>query len=131
MLERPSIGEKSGQVYDVARAIRSFLQQMAEGGTRLAQAVIKELIQNADDAGADFMSVILDERLPPSETPPEYKSLYSPALIVRNNAPFKDLDFKAICDVAGGHKRAQATAAGRFGIGFNSVYFVTDTPVIF
>jgi len=63
-----------------------------------------------------------------------------PAILVRNNRPFKlkkevaegdTDDFTAICDVASGHKRAQATAAGRFGIGFNSVYFLTDTPVLF
>ena len=40
-------------------------------------------------------------------------------------------DFTAICEVAGGHKRFNPTAAGRFGIGFNSVYFLTDTPVLF
>ncbi len=132
MPTRPPIGEQGGQAYDVARAIRNFLRQMAEGRTRLAPAVIKELIQNADDAGADSMDVILDERVPPSGTPhEEYEDLCGPALIIRNNAPFEGSDFKAIRDVAGGHKRAQGTAAGRFGIGFNSVYFLTDTPVIF
>ena len=40
-------------------------------------------------------------------------------------------DFAAICDVAGGHKRLSPTAAGRFGIGFNSVYFLSDTPLLF
>src|SRR5713101_6262741 len=40
-------------------------------------------------------------------------------------------NFTAICEVARGHKRFNPTAAGRFGIGFNSVYFLTDTPVLF
>lgn len=140
MAVHPEIGQQGGQQYDVARAIRSFLRQMAEGGTRVAPAVIKELIQNADDAGAEYMSVVLDERPPRQDTPPEYYPLCGPSLVVTNSAPFRTAneveegekdDFSAICDVAGGHKRAQATAAGRFGIGFNSVYFITDLPAIF
>lgn len=139
----PTIGERGGQEYDVARAIRTFLEQMAGGaGFSFGGAVIKELIQNADDAGASELLVALDERMMP-DLPAEcvpYSPLWAPALLVRNDAPFrvagevavedKD-DFAAICDVAGGHKRFTPTAAGRFGIGFNSVYFLTDTPLLF
>jgi len=111
---------------------------MAEGGARPAPAVLKELLQNADDAGATEMSIILDEREPRPGLPPDYAPLWGPALFIRNNSPFRLAsevgpehdDFSAIRDVAGGHKRAQATAAGRFGIGFNSVYFLTDTPML-
>jgi hypothetical protein len=136
----PVIGQSGGQHYDVARAIQTFLGQMAEGGIEVASAVIKELLQNADDAGASEVHVVLDEREHNENYPAEYAPLFWPALLVRNNAPFRDSndvgegqqsDFAAICDVASGHKRFQATAAGRFGIGFNSVYFLTDTPVLF
>lgn len=140
MAVNPGIGDRGGQHYDIVRAIQTFLGQMAEGGIGLAAAVIKELLQNADDAAASEVSVLLDERIPPAILPEEYRPLLGPAILVRNNAPFrlpKDVrenesdDFTAIRDVASGHKRAQATAAGRFGIGFNSVYFLTDTPVLF
>src|SRR4030095_10877270 len=88
------------------------------------------------------VTVILDERNPATHLPSEYASICTPALLVRNNKPFslpqeidqasgKMDDFTALRDVASGHKRTQATAAGRFGIGFNSVYFLTDTPVLF
>jgi hypothetical protein len=112
------------------------------GGFSFGGAVIKELIQNADDAGASELVVALDERngegLPPECK--EYGPLFEPALLVRNDARFRIAgevpagdqdDFKAICEVAGGHKRFNPTAAGRFGLGFNSVYFLTDTPVLF
>jgi hypothetical protein len=140
MAVNPGIGESAGQHYDIVRAIQTFLGQMAEGGISVAAAVIKELLQNADDAEATEVSVILDERLPPASLPEDYRPLLSPAIVVRNNRPFRlktevkgneTDDFTAICDVASGHKRAQATAAGRFGIGFNSVYFLSDTPILF
>lgn len=140
MAINPGIGASAGQQYDVARAIQTFLGQMAEGGIGVAAAVIKELLQNADDAGATEVSVVLDERIPSNDLPDAYPPLLSPAILVRNNKPFKlrhevgtdeTDDFTAICDVARGHKRALATAAGRFGIGFNSVYFLTDTPALF
>ena len=140
----PTVGSPGGQRYDVARAIRTFLEQMAGGGGgSFGGAVIKELIQNADDAGASELVVALDERngegLPP-ECRGEYGPLLDPALLIRNDARFRVVgevsegdqdDFTAICEVAGGHKRFNPTAAGRFGIGFNSVYFLTDTPVLF
>ena len=121
------------------RSIQTFLKQMAEGSARPAPMVLKELLQNADDAGATELSVILDQRNPRDGISPEYAALCQPALLVRNNSHFRLAneagedhdDFSAIRDVAGGHKRALATAAGRFGIGFNSVYFLTDTPILF
>ena len=59
----PTVGRAGGQKYDVAKAIRTFLEQMAGGGGfSFGGAVIKELIQNADDAGATELVVALDER---------------------------------------------------------------------
>ncbi|MEQ8223742.1 MAG: hypothetical protein ABRQ37_15620, partial [Candidatus Eremiobacterota bacterium] len=135
-----NFGKKGGQTYNIANAIRNFLNQMSEGGLNVASAVIKELLQNADDAEATELHVILDERKPPEEikkiieaiskeTNKNYGFITEPALLVRNNAKFRistdnsaeQDDFEAICSVAVGHKVNQATAAGRFGIGFNSV----------
>jgi sacsin len=140
----PAVGRAGGQKYDVAKAIRTFLEQMAGGaGFSFGDAVIKELIQNADDAGATELVVALDEREGsdlPIECRDAYGPLLEPALLIRNDAPFRIAgevpagdqdDFTAICEVAGGHKRFNPTAAGRFGIGFNTVYFLTDTPVLF
>ena len=116
MTIKPEIGASAGQQYDVALAIQTFLGQMAEGGIGVAAAVIKELLQNADDAGATEVSVVLDERIPPADLPDAYLPLLSPAILVRNNKPFKlrseigeneTDDFTAICDVARGHNRAQ------------------------
>jgi hypothetical protein len=135
----PEIGKAGGQEFSIVRSIRTFLEQMAEGSASPAPTVLKELLQNADDAGATEIEITLDVRAIPKQGTP-YDLLLVPSLLVRNNAMFKSKeelehrdkgDFEALLDVAGGHKTSDSVAAGRFGIGFNSVYFLTDNPVIF
>ena len=71
----PAVGSPGGQRYDVARAIRTFLEQMASGGGfSFGGAVIKELIQNADDAGATKIIFLIDDTHYDTET------LYNPEL---------------------------------------------------
>ena len=138
-MQNPEIGKPGGQEFSIVRSIRTFLEQMAEGSARPAPTVLKELLQNADDAGATEIEITLDTRSLAKQGTP-YDLLLDPSLIVRNNAMFKSNeelehrdkgDFEALLDVAGGHKTSDSVAAGRFGIGFNSVYFLTDNPVIF
>lgn len=138
-MQNPEIGKPGGQEFSIVRSIRTFLEQMAEGSARPAPTVLKELLQNADDAGATEIEITLDTRSLAKQGTP-YDLLLDPSLIVRNNAMFKSKeelehrdkgDFEALLDVAGGHKTSDSVAAGRFGIGFNSVYFLTDNPVIF
>src|SRR5438552_12483807 len=85
----PGVGSAAGQQYPVLRSIQKFLQQMAEGGARAAATVIKEILQNADDAGATELFVVLDERQAPAQLPSDYANLFGPALLVRNNARFR------------------------------------------
>jgi len=131
-------GRPGGQHYNVLRSIRDVLQQMAEHKIEPGPFVARELLQNADDAKATEVAFILDERSPPDV---EWADKLWPALFVRNNAPFQMAedqggdsqhdDFEAIRDVARGHKLDLPTTAGRFGLGFNSVYFLTDIPLFF
>ena len=140
-----SLGEPGGQSYDLARAIRNILEEIGKD-IPTGAALIKELLQNADDAGATKLVLILDERPPHRELAKQLEQqelsqlqpLLEPALLVRNDAPFRKTedghghdDFRALRTVAEGHKLNEVSSAGRFGIGFNSVYFLTDTPIIF
>lgn len=84
------IGEKGGQRFPVLDSIRTTVEEMGGGGGSVAGTVLKELLQNADDAGATEVSILLDERdgRRAIELCPELEPLCTPALLVRNNKPF-------------------------------------------
>ena len=96
-------------------------QQLGDlaGKTTLAH----ELIQNADDAKDD------SGRL--SATRITF-DITDAALIVSNDAFFREMDFDRVRDIASGSKRGESGDAttGAFGVGFISVYQVTDRPEI-
>jgi hypothetical protein len=52
-----------------------------------------------------------------------------PALYCYDDASFRQEDFVSIQNVANGKKRGDPTKTGQFGLGFNSVYHITDTPI--
>ncbi|KAI9530477.1 hypothetical protein NQZ68_004495 [Dissostichus eleginoides] len=54
-----------------------------------------------------------------------------PALYAYNNAAFTDEDWEGIQMAGRSVKRNDPNKVGRFGIGFNSVYHITDVPSIF
>jgi len=56
------------------------------------------------------------------------KECQGPALWVYNNATFSDADFEAIIKLSGATKSNQTEKIGGFGLGFNSVYNLTDVP---
>ena len=94
--------------------------------------IIKELIQNADDAGASQMNICFDART--HDISPKHLLLagmaecHGPALVVHNNASFTDEDFKNIQKLAGTTKQDKSLKIGKFGVGFCSVYHITDVP---
>ncbi len=92
--------------------------------------IFKEFIQNADDAGATKVTFIVDWRTHQAvELPdPSMQSLMGPALIIYNNAEFTQNDFDAIQEIGKGNKLQKMTKTGRFGLGFNVAYNVTDYP---
>jgi len=57
-------------------------------------------------------------------------ALQGPALIVKNDARFSDGDWENIQQIGSSGKALDATKTGKFGLGFNSVYNVTDFPML-
>jgi hypothetical protein len=94
------------------------------GDLRGITTLANELLQNADDAKNDdgdlgATNVTFD--------------VTEEAFVITNDAYFRESDFERLQDVASGSKRSESgvRTTGAFGIGFISVYQVTDRPEIF
>ena len=115
-----------GQKVDLCQRIRDVTVNYPEG------ALLKEMVQNADDAGARTFRVMLDLRSHGTSSllAPLTAGFQGPALVTFNDAVFTDRDFESIQHIGGSRKTdAEArTKTGRFGVGFNSSYHVTDLP---
>ncbi|MGA7937999.1 MAG: hypothetical protein WCA35_30905, partial [Kovacikia sp.] len=121
--ERREAGQKVSLIRTIKRLIRAY-----PGGL----GIIKELIQNADDADARTVQITLDRRNYKVEQPPEsgMGEFLGPSLLVFNDAVFNEENFEKIQEIGEGSKQTDPTKAGRFGLGFNSVYHITDYPSV-
>uniref|UniRef100_A0ABI7Y251 Ubiquitin-like domain-containing protein n=1 Tax=Felis catus TaxID=9685 RepID=A0ABI7Y251_FELCA len=108
--------------------LKDILRRYPEGGQ-----ILKELIQNAEDAGATEVKFLYDETQYGTETlwSKDMAQYQGPALYVYNNAVFTPEDWHGIQEIARSRKKDDPLKVGRFGIGFNSVYHITDVPCIF
>ncbi|KAL8483693.1 hypothetical protein ACS0TY_026393 [Phlomoides rotata] len=124
-MEAPILLEDFGQKVDLTRRIREVLLNYPEGTT-----VLKELIQNADDAGATTVRLCLDRRTHGVDSllSGTLAQWQGPALLAYNDAVFTEEDFVSISRIGGSAKHDKAWKTGRFGVGFNSVYHITDLP---
>ncbi|KAG8527969.1 uncharacterized protein KY384_006885 [Bacidia gigantensis] len=78
---------------------------------------LRELLQNADDAGATEVEYVLDTKSYP-ERPLLHEELADycgPALLVRNDSVFKDEDFQSLSTIGDSVKRFDPATTGRFG----------------
>ena len=116
-----------GQSEPLTRRLNAILRDYADG-----LAVLKELIQNADDAGASEICFLYDERYNEDARhillDQGMKELQGPALWTYNNAVFAESDFENIVKLSGATKEKDGQKIGRFGLGFNAVYHLTDVP---
>lgn len=117
-----------GQSEPLTRRLKDILRDYTDG-----MAVLKELIQNADDAGATEIRFLYDERRNEDAQTilldAGMKGLQGPALCVFNDAVFTDDDLKNIVELSKATKESITEKIGRFGLGFNAVYNLTDVPI--
>ena len=116
-----------GQKSDLCVRIREICRNYPEG-----TSIIKELIQNADDAGARDFKICLDLRSHGTATVvgPGMAQYQGPSILAFNSARFQEGDFASIQRIGDSLKKASSKGSktGRFGIGFNSVYHLTEVP---
>ncbi|XP_019627876.1 PREDICTED: sacsin-like [Branchiostoma belcheri] len=119
------IGEEFGQGEELTDRIKGILESYST-----PIDIFKELLQNADDAGATEVKFIHDKRRHSEEKifSTEWNHLQGPALLVYNNKTFSQSDIKAIQKIGKGNKQETDVAIGKFGVGFNAVYHITDCP---
>lgn len=121
--------EQCGQSEPITTRIRNILKEYDEESD-----IFKELIQNAEDAGAEQCKFLVDFRAHkyrPEELIDRDMSLcQGPCLWAFNNETFKDEDWANIVRVGSASKENQVEKIGKFGLGFNTVYHVTDIPSV-
>ena len=119
--------EDTGQYEPLTTRLKNILRDYKDGLT-----IVKELIQNADDAEATEVNICFDERTHCQDTGklffPGMAKSHGPALVIHNNTVFSDEDFENITKLAGATKQEKHLKIGKFGIGFCSVYHITDIP---
>ena len=120
--------EEWGQEEPLTRRLHNLLKEGYADGL----AVPKELIQNADDAGATECFFIYDERQNQNARTQlldeNMADCQGPSLWAYNNAMFSEEDLKNITKLSGATKEQDTTKIGKFGLGFCAVYNLTDVP---
>ena len=106
------------------------LKGILEKSYHCDSGILKELVQNADDAEATEIHFIYDTRTLPHKGTFQNKpeEIQGPALCVYNNQKFSESDLEGIQNLGIGGKVDNAEKTGQFGIGFNAVYHLTDCP---
>ena len=103
---------------------KAIIQQLRDTLERYnPQDIIREIIQNADDAGAHQIFFFLLEKGLSSEIHP---LLQHPALLVFNDGPLKESDVAGITLLIGGSKQEDTTKIGRFGLGLKSLFHICE-----
>ncbi|KAG9233666.1 hypothetical protein BJ875DRAFT_484948 [Amylocarpus encephaloides] len=122
---------QNAQRQSVTTTLKSLCCDYPAGG-----GVLHELLQNADDAGAQTVKFYLDlnsypiEPLISTEGDCELQGYQGPALLAYNNVIFTENDFKNLSSLGKSFKLNDETTTGGFGRGFNTVYNWTDSPAI-
>ena len=116
--------EQAGQSEPLTTHLNRILREYKD------TSVIQELLQNADDAGATEVAIYYDTREHDSRNLffPGMANSYGSALLFYNNAEFTEEDFESIRKIAGETKLSKPLKIGKFGIGFCSIYHITNVP---
>ncbi len=85
--------------------------------------ILKELIQNADDAEATEIHFVWDKRKHNTKKifGKKWELVQGPALCVYNNRAFSDADLQGIQQLGEGGKHGSLGRTGKYGLGFTCI----------
>ena len=107
---------------DEIKAIQALLADVYKDAGD-GRTLFRELVQNADDAGAQRLGLVVLERGWPDA---RNSLLRGPALLVANDGAFRDKDRDALHKAIGGSKEDEVGKIGTFGIGLKSVFHICE-----
>ncbi|MEI8210218.1 MAG: hypothetical protein WCG16_13495, partial [Methylococcales bacterium] len=84
--------------------------------------ILKEIVQNADDAGGSHLSFGYSQGLPDAE----HELLKGPAVFFINDGPLTSADADGILSIALGSKASNENAIGKFGLGMKSLFHLCE-----
>ena len=118
--------EVTGQHEPLTRRLKNILKDYPW------QSLVKEMLQNAEDAGASKFKVLIDRRPRKSESllTPQMSALQGPCIWFYNDAVFEEKDFQALVSLGQGSKATEKGKIGRHGLGFNAIFNITDLPSV-
>ena len=108
----------SAMVTNTVNILRDNLHDRYDSGF----PVLKELIQNANDAGASELFISQNAEIRTAQ----HDLLQKPALLVYNDGKVTDKDLEGIISVAQGGKTGKAGVIGKFGLGMKSIFHFCD-----
>lgn len=108
----------NAQTQPVTTILRNIIREYPAGG-----GILRELCQNADDAGATEIKFVLDTRQHATENllHDSLGEFQGVSLLAFNNGIFSEEDFKSLSTIGDSAKARNISSTGKFGRGFNSV----------
>ncbi|WP_278471762.1 sacsin N-terminal ATP-binding-like domain-containing protein [Gimesia maris] len=119
-----------GFIPSAATFIRQIRQNLSEGRYAIGHSgfpIIKELVQNADDATATTLHIGISQ--PPTGL--EHPLLQSPGMFVINDGTFQKSDAANIRRFGENTKSMDAAKIGKFGLGLKSIFHLCEAFFFF
>jgi sacsin len=116
------IGVEYGQEEKLTSRIANILHNYSH------EDLLKELVQNAEDAGATEFCLLLDKKTHASNLlfNPMMAQFQGPSLLIYNNRTLLEHDIANISRLGDSHKLESYQKIGRFGVGLNTAYHYAD-----
>ncbi|CAG8556133.1 9278_t:CDS:2 [Cetraspora pellucida] len=107
--------------------IKNILTEYPDGSQ-----ILREILQNSDDAKSSVQIFILNHKTYSSEKlcDPKLERYQGPALLSANDSIFQPEDFKSLVSLANSMKIDKYDKIGVMGIGFNSIFHISDVSSI-